>query len=89
MSKVFKIRSKKTGLFSLGTMRPKWSKHGKVWTSMSAINKHLNIYNTGGGGYLSGNKLSTEYADNEAEIVGFELIETIAVPIHFICEENK
>lgn len=48
---VFKIRSKKTGLFSKGGMNVTdsslyWSKNGKVWPTYAALNLHLKQYNT-------------------------------------------
>ena len=39
--KYFKIRDKKTGLFSVGTMSPRWSKAGKIWSSIDAIDDHI------------------------------------------------
>lgn len=39
--KVFKIRDKKTGLFSTGGMRPKFTKQGKVWQKLGYVHSHI------------------------------------------------
>jgi hypothetical protein len=39
--KIYKIRNKKTGLFSTGTMEPKWNNNGKVWRKRSHMLSHL------------------------------------------------
>lgn len=43
MSKVYKIRDKKTGLFSRGGTRVSylWSKQGKAWSNIGHIKNHL------------------------------------------------
>lgn len=38
---VFKIRDKKTGLFSNPNSSTRWSKKGKIWTSRAALSLHL------------------------------------------------
>lgn len=45
--KVYKIRDSKTGLYSTGGTKPKWSKRGKVWVSLGALKSHLTLYRTG------------------------------------------
>lgn len=37
----FKIRDKKTGLFSRGGVGPSWSVEGKTWSSIGAVKNHL------------------------------------------------
>ena len=41
----FKIRSRKSGLFSLGGERPRWSKTGKTWNTKGALTNHLVLLN--------------------------------------------
>ncbi|GJQ43958.1 MAG: hypothetical protein JETCAE03_34560 [Ignavibacteriaceae bacterium] len=38
---VYKIRHKKTGLFSTGGMSPKWTTKGKTWSAFNHIKTHL------------------------------------------------
>jgi len=39
--KVYKIRDKKTGLFSTGGQNPKWTRNGKAWSSEGSLKSHL------------------------------------------------
>lgn len=41
---VYKIRNKKTGLFSTGGMDPKWKPKGKIWVSIGAVKIHLSQF---------------------------------------------
>jgi hypothetical protein len=69
MAKVYKIRSKKTGLFSTGGSSPRWSKKGKIWAGSGPLNNHLNVIKEYGGyGKIV-------YDREEAELVEYELIE--------------
>lgn len=43
---VYKVRNKKTGLFSTGGTSPKWKPIGKIWTSLSAVKIHLSQFKT-------------------------------------------
>lgn len=63
---VYKIRNKTTGLFSGGGAYPRWSKKGKVWTSMGNLRNHLNMFKT----YRSG--FSPQFKD---ELSSWEVIE--------------
>lgn len=68
--RVYKVRDKKTGLFSTGTSSPRWIKSGKVWASLGNIKNHYNMYL----------KWYKKIPDTW-EIVEFELLETGVVTI--------
>jgi hypothetical protein len=71
MTEVYKIRSKKTGLYSLGGATPQWSKHGKTWMGLGPLKNHLNVlkeYYTGVG--------TSIYQREEAELVKIEMMQT-------------
>src|SRR6266403_3016544 len=69
MTQVFyKIRNKKTGLFSKGGSWPRWSKLGKVWHSKGALSNHLAFVST-----------SADYKD--AEIIECEFVEVGKIQI--------
>lgn len=38
---IYKIRDKKTGLFSRGGSNPSWTKGGKTWTNIGHVKNHL------------------------------------------------
>lgn len=62
---VYKIRSKKTGLYSQGGAGPiGWSKVGKAWSSLAALKSHLTLYR----GELSGR---SRKIPNDWEVVVF------------------
>lgn len=42
MEYIYKIRTK-DGLFSVGQSKPRFSEHGKCWTSMKFLRAHLRI----------------------------------------------
>lgn len=51
MSKIYRIRHTKTGLFSIGGQEVSadgksfgWTKKGKVWTGLGPLRSHLNQY---------------------------------------------
>lgn len=85
MTTVFKIRSKKTGLFSKGGSSPSewtWSKTGKVWKTIGQLRCHLAQH----GSYASHGSFGSqnpcqEYLDNEAEVVEYEIVEKNVTPI--------
>lgn len=64
---VYKIRNKKTGLFSTGSAWPSWSEKGKTYNKQGHITSHLS-------NALGYNRAKDFYKD--AEIVEFELTET-------------
>jgi hypothetical protein len=37
----YKIRDRKTGLYSTGGKPPSWSKNGKTWTTVGGLMNHL------------------------------------------------
>jgi len=41
MKEMFKIRHKKTGMFSNGGENPTWSKNGKTWEGIGPLRLHL------------------------------------------------
>lgn len=46
--KIYKIENK-DGMFSTGTMHPRWTKKGKIWQSFGAVKRHLRQFcNTSG-----------------------------------------
>jgi len=45
---VYKIRRESDGLFSTGGTCPRFTKKGKVWTSMGALKGHLTLVSDGG-----------------------------------------
>lgn len=44
MNKIYKIRDIETGLYSTGGMSPRWTRHGKGWTSLGALKLHLHQF---------------------------------------------
>jgi hypothetical protein len=42
--KIYKIRSKETGMFSTGSMNPSWAKRGKEWRQVNHLRSHLSQY---------------------------------------------
>ena len=72
MSKIYRIRHKKTGLFSTGGTEVSadgqkfgWTKKGKVWTGIGPLRNHLNQYV---------NTRASRLAD--WEVIEYELVET-------------
>jgi len=41
--KLYKIRHKVTGLYSLGGIYPSWSKRGKTWRKIGDLKNHFNL----------------------------------------------
>ena len=81
MSSLYKIRSKKTGLFSTGGVWPKWSKLGKIWTVRGHISSHFTALSPNG---------RREYLNNDAEIVEVELVVKSVTPVaDFIAEAGQ
>lgn len=73
MTKVYKIK-RNDGLFSTGGMNPKFSKTGKIWTSMRYLKSHLTL--------VKENKTIDEY--NNCIIIIYDLVETCKTTIsHF------
>jgi hypothetical protein len=66
---VYRIRSRKTGLYSTGTSTPNWNKTGKIWRTKSALGNHLAL------GHQYNQVLQSIYAREDAEIVTCQLTE--------------
>lgn len=54
---VYKIRHRKTGLFSLGGSNPTWDKRGRYYTSLGVLKNHLRQVSAAGN--------MAEYTDTE------------------------
>ena len=67
MATIYKIRSKKTGLFSKGGSTPSFSKKGKIWNGIGPLKLHFNQFI--GRGYIG----RGYYED--CEVVEYELVE--------------
>jgi hypothetical protein len=78
----FKIRDPSTGLFSTGGYYPRWSRTGKVWTTMSALSCHFT--------QLLGGVHET-YVKLGAEVVEYEAVERSVTPakLHAIRAANR
>ena len=72
MSALYKIRSKKTGLFSTGGNSVAWSKFGKIWMAKAHLSNHFT-------GLTSLSR--KEYREHEAEVVEVELVIKLAEPV--------
>ena len=78
---VYKIREKKTGLYSTGGTQPKWNTNGKVFTTIGTVKSHISnwmrhVYR--GNGYYpyhEAPKIPQEKFLAQYEIVPFELVE--------------
>lgn len=62
MATIYKIRNKKSGLFSKGGLSPSFSKKGKIWNGIGPLKLHFNQFIG-----------STYYED--CEVVEYELVE--------------
>lgn len=74
--KVFKLRDKKTGLFSSGGMKPTFNEIGKIWNQESHVKLHLScmVWNTNPPIWSRGTKPKpTPYEGMDLEIIPFEL----------------
>jgi hypothetical protein len=65
---IYKIRNKRTGLFSSGGSYPRWTKKGKVWRQLSHVRQHLDHVERG----LYRRRL---YIDDPSEIVEYAIVE--------------
>lgn len=72
MTTIFKIRSRKTGLFSAGGAWPKWNTVGKVWKRKGDLSSHFTQL---------GNQGRTIYLEADAEVVVCETVVLEAVPV--------
>ena len=66
---MFKIRDRKTGLFSRGGCWPKWSKRGKVWSCVGHVTSSLLNYTA-----------ITRIPLEQLEVVEYEVIEKSTTP---------
>lgn len=70
---VYKIRDKKTGLFSTGGTIPRWKKVGKTWSGLGPITNHLVMW-CDRYDYKNGKRTVIDIP-SEWEIVKYELTE--------------
>lgn len=73
---IYKIRNKKNGLFSTGSINYSWNKHGKIWTEIRFLRLHLNLIKS----------YKKEYLD-DIEIVIYEVNEYKNVNINKIFKD--
>jgi len=71
---LYKIRSKITGWFSSGGVTPQFTKNGKMFPNMRAVNLHYNVVNTSGGRH-SVNKELIKSTYMNCELVEYEITE--------------
>ena len=69
----YKIRNKKSELFSTGGQSPKWNKNGKVWKTIGHLKAHL------GQDVFRRNSFY-----EEAEVVKYSVVETDCEDISFL-----
>ena len=77
-TKVYKIRDKKTGLFSTGGMTPSWRKEGKIWSTIGFVRAHLTLHAQGTLG---------EGPYKDAELVPYLLEESVTEDVQDLLEE--
>lgn len=84
----FKIRDKKTGLFSGGGTNPHWSKRGKTWTSKQALSAHIGLAVHGNGVY-GGRWGCKNPSMSDLELVCYEIQESeaSATPLSVIADD--
>jgi hypothetical protein len=66
---IYKIRSKKTGEYSMGGTDGQFNKKGKIWKQRNHLSSHINQLSSRG---------RKSYQDHDAEI---ELLEIIEIPV--------
>lgn len=66
-TEIYKIRSKKTGLFSKGGCEPDFNKIGKVWKQRGHVTSHLGQLTSRG---------QRIYQQEEVEIVQYSIVES-------------
>ncbi len=74
--KLYKIRDKKTGLFSMGGVYPRFTTKGKIWNGSGPIKSHLTQMKH----YVKYYQSSNYYED--CEVVILELKEAGCMPIN-------
>lgn len=90
---LYKIRNKKTGLFSTGGVAPRWTKLGKTWNSIGTFKSHLTLVgdryeSTWGEDRFKGLSIDTDiYKD--CEVVEVEFKECKVSNIKEFLEVNK
>ena len=75
----YKIRNRKTGLFSRGGMSPRFDKKGKVWKKPGHITSHLNQLSP----------KSAIYADCDRVTFEVTVVETEALPLASVIAERQ
>ena len=77
MNTVYKIRRISDGLFSTGSVRPRFSRAGKIWNSIGTLKRHLSNFNMN----------FFEHYYNNCEIV--EYIENAPISINAVMAEAE
>lgn len=78
MTTFYKIRNKRTGLFSKGGNTPLWNKTGKTWQTLGLLRSHIT--------------LALEYPHNklnEWEVIPLEVVEQAPLPLDQILSEKQ
>lgn len=87
VGKVFKVRSKKTGLFSTGSRNGymRFSKNGKAWSNIGHVKSMLRQFDKGNTylHYMGGHTF------DDLEIVTYEVNETETVNVTDLVSPNK
>jgi hypothetical protein len=84
----YKIRNKKTGLFSMGGMdalvrNSSWRKTGKVWKQIGHLKNHINQL------YFPRNKKDQIYTLDDFEIVEYSLVESSVFSVEDLIPDLK
>lgn len=74
--KLYKIRNRKTGLFSQGGFSPMWNKTGKFWSQLRYVKAHLGL-------------LSPETDTLDWEIVEYELTENNTMNVDYFNAKER
>lgn len=71
---IYRVKSRKTGLYSKGGTWPSFSKTGKIWKNIGHLRNHFNVLDA------RGRKI---YKDNDVEIIEIEITEEVVCSTSF------
>lgn len=71
---IYRVRSKKTGLYSKGGTWPSFTKAGKIWKNIGHLRNHFNVLDA------HGRKI---YKDHDVEIIEVEIKEEVVCSTSF------